>query len=278
MAALALYESDDDTVVLAGMEPMWGFACPLVGPEPEALAAATADRIGDLRWDQLVLPGFPEDLELARRVAPALARFGPVLAGPGIGRQVASIAEPDLWWARRSPRFRRNLRRAQRDARSEGLQFVDVCDGATSADADRLIDRLVDIERRTWKGAGSIHDDGVTEPTGIVAPDMQTFYRIMAERLIAKGRARIVVATLDGRDVGYILGGVRNGRYRGLQLSFTADVARLSVGHLLQLEELQNLSSTGRAHTYDLGMDMTYKQAWADRVERSVTLVVRRES
>ncbi len=278
MAALALYQPDDGTAVLAGMEPMWGFACPLVGPDPEAIAAATADRIAGLRWDQLVLPGFPEDLELARRVAPPFARFGPVLAGPGIARQVASIADLNVWWSRRSPRFRRNLRRAQRDAESVGMQFVTVCDRATGTDADALIDRLVDIERRTWKGTGSIDDDGLSEPTGIVAPDMQTFYRRMTERLIAKGRARIVVAMLDGEDVGYILGGVRNGRYRGLQLSYTTEVAQLSVGHLLQLQEIQNLASTRAAHTYDLGMDMEYKEAWADRVERSVTLVVRPES
>ncbi|MDA3039655.1 MAG: hypothetical protein O3C27_09025, partial [Actinomycetota bacterium] len=93
LAALTRYQLEDGRVALAGMEPMWGFACPMVGPDPEGLSAATADQAGSLSWDQLVLPGFPEDLALARRVAPALARFGSVLAGPGTARQVASIAD-----------------------------------------------------------------------------------------------------------------------------------------------------------------------------------------
>ncbi|MDA3040931.1 MAG: GNAT family N-acetyltransferase, partial [Actinomycetota bacterium] len=170
-------------------------------------------------------------------------------------------------------------------AHAAGLHFLKDVMMSHTADTDALIDRLVEIERRTWKGAGSKDDLGDkstdnqdSQPTGIVAPDMQVFCRRMTARLIANDRARITVARLDGEDVGYILGGVRNGRYRGLQLSYTTEVAPFSVGHLLQLEELRNLSSTGIAHTYDLGMDIAYKHAWADRLERSVTLIVERGS
>lgn len=223
-----------------------------------------------------MLPGFPDDLDLARRVAPSFSRFGSVMGGPGIGRQVAMIADADQWWSRRTPRFRRNLTRATRDARAAGVHFIDLSNQATESGTP-LIDRLVGIELRSWKGAGLI-DDEDSSPTGIAAPDMQNFYRRMTDRLSDKGRTRIVVATLDGVDVGYILGGIRNGRYRGLQLSFTTEVRRLSIGHLLQLEEIRHLAATGLAHTYDLGMDMDYKRAWADRVEQSITLIVNRES
>lgn len=274
---MALYELEDGTVALAGMEPTWGFACPLVGPNPEVLAAETAECASALPWNHLLLPGFPDDLHLARRVAPAFGRFGPVMGGPGIGRQVADITDLDGWWSRRSSRFRRNLRRARTTAQAAGVHFVDLSNEPTSSGAHALIDRLVDIELRTWKGSGSINDEEFL-PTGIVAPDMQKFYRRMTERLVGKGRERVVVARLNGVDVGYILGGIRNGRYRGLQLSFTTEVSSLSIGHLLQLREIQHLAGTGLAHTYDLGMDMDYKRAWADRVEQSITLIVHREA
>ncbi len=277
LATLALYELENGAVALAGMEPTWGFACPLVGPNPEVLAAETAECASMLPWDHLLLPGFPDDLHLARRVAPAFGRFGSVMGGPGIGRQVANITDLDRWWLRRSSRFRRNLRRARITAQAAGLRFVDLSDEPTSSGARALIDRLVGIELRTWKGQGSINDEEFL-PTGIAAPDMQNFYRRMTDRLVARGRARVVIATLDGVDVGYILGGIRNGRYRGLQLSFTTEVRALSVGHLLQLHEIQHLAETGLAHTYDLGMDMDYKRAWADGVEQSITLIVNRES
>ncbi|MEZ5227644.1 MAG: GNAT family N-acetyltransferase [Acidimicrobiales bacterium] len=85
-----------------------------------------------------------------------------------------------------------------------------------------------------------------------------------------------VVATMHGSDVGYILGGVRDHRYRGLQLSYAAEAGSLSLGHLLQRHELHRMAADGVA-TYDMGMDMAYKQRMADRSMTSVMLVVRRD-
>jgi CelD/BcsL family acetyltransferase involved in cellulose biosynthesis len=86
---------------------------------------------------------------------------------------------------------------------------------------------------------------------------------------------RISVAQLDGADVGYILGGVRNGRYRGLQLSYVESAQHLSVSHLLQLSEIKQLCENG-VDTYDMGMDMEYKRRWSDQEETSVVLVLDR--
>ena len=264
-AVLARYRLGGGRRVIAGLEPLWGFASPLVGPDPGALADRVARVLAAEPWDQLVLPGMPElvsDASFPMRVATALAQLGPVGMGAGIVRQVADLDggyEP--WWARRSPRFRRNLSQAGRRAESAGLEVED------ASNDPGVFERIVAVERRSWKG----RDD-----TGITAPEMLVTYRAMTARLQARGRLRVLLARRGGADVGYILGGVRAGIYRGLQLSYAREAAELSVGHLLQHHQLRALCRHGEATTYDLGMDLGYKARWADRAVPTFTLVVNR--
>jgi CelD/BcsL family acetyltransferase involved in cellulose biosynthesis len=73
--------------------------------------------------------------------------------------------------------------------------------------------------------------------------------------------------------VGYILGAVRGGTYRGLQLSFDEDQAGRSLGNLLQLHQMESLVEEG-VTTYDLGMDMEYKRRWADDAFTTVSMAI----
>ena len=264
-ALLARYRLADGRRVIAGLEPLWGFASPLVGADVEGLAAGVAEALAGEPWDQLVLPGMPEladDSSFPMRVATGLARLGPVGMGTGIVRQVADLSDGyEPWWGRRSARFRRNLSQSGRRAGAVGLAVDDA-----SADP-RVFERILAVEARSWKG----RDD-----TGITSPEMLATYRAMTARLQARGRLRVLVAHLDGADVGYILGGVRAGIYRGLQLSYSQEVAELSVGHLLQHHQLRALCAAGDATTYDLGMDLDYKARWADHPVPTFTLVVSR--
>lgn len=276
-ALLAAYSDPGDPPILSGLEPLWGFGCPILGQDPGAVAAELADHllaIGDA--STLLLPGLPplpDPLDAttaadpatgARHttlaIASALAELGRVGVSQGISRQVADLADGLYpWLARRSPRFRRNLRRAARLAEEAGLTIVD------AADDPHVFERVLAIERRSWKGL----DD-----SGITSPEMTTMYRSMVTRLQARDRLLAHVAVLDGRDVGYIIGGLRARRYRGLQLSFTVDAEPLSVGHLLQLHQITRLTDHGLADVYDLGMDFGYKRRWADRLEPSAILLV----
>jgi CelD/BcsL family acetyltransferase involved in cellulose biosynthesis len=264
MALLARYRTADGLAVIGGLEPLWGFACPLLGPDPAATARAAARYLAaDPGWDLVVLPGLPHDAAVVRAVGGELCRLGPVRAARGITRQVADVAgDLDAFWSRRSARFRRNLRRARRQAEDAGLHIEDAGAGGD------LIERLLAIERRSWKGRTG---------DGLLAPSMARFYRDQADRLARRGRLRASVARLDGRDVGFIVGGRRHRRYRGLQLSFAEEVRHLSVGHLLQADAVQRLAAEG-VTTYDLGMDLGYKRRWADRAVSSVTLAVNREA
>ena len=265
-ALLARYVHPDGGLVLAGLEPLWGFASPLLGSDIAAVTGGLAQSLlTDDDWTSLVIPGLPIPTgsdSFTARVAQGLSSLGPVSVADGIVRQVADLDDGyEHWFDRRSSRFRRNLRRAERQAEESGLTMVDV------SSEPQVFERLLAIEMTSWKGL----DD-----SGITSPEMTTTYRTMIDRLGTRDRLRAYVAQLHGADVGYIVGGVRNARYRGLQISFRADLTELSIGHLLQWHQLKALCLTNDASTYDLGMDLTYKRRWADRSEASLTLIVER--
>ncbi|MDH3678544.1 MAG: GNAT family N-acetyltransferase [Acidimicrobiia bacterium] len=265
-ALLARYRLADGRSMIAGLDPLWGFASPLLGADVESTTEQLSGHlVTDGGWDVLVLPGMPSPegpSSFTARVVRGLADLGTVRAGEGITRQLADLSGGyDAWLDRRASRFRRNLRKATERAREAGVSFVDL-----STEVD-VFDRLLEIERRSWKGA---------DASGITSSDMGATYRAMVDRLRARDRLRIHVARRQNADIGYILGGVRAGRYRGLQLSYTTDAAELSVGHLLQDHQIRLLCATGEADTYDLGMDLDYKRRWADRAETSFTIMIDR--
>lgn len=257
-ALLAAYTDADGARVLCGLEPLWGFSCPVLLPEPENQAHPFVDSVRRLRWDRLVITGLTEPSPLFGELARELLRVGDVYRGDGIHRCVADLTGGyDAWVERRTPRFRRQQRRRERAASVAGITIEDV------VAAEGLMDRLLAIEADAWK-----------KSDGMASPAMTTMYRTMVDRLSDRGRLRASIAKLDGRDVGFILGGVRSGIYRGLQLSYVEAAAGFEVGHLLQDHQLRRLPGV---HTYDLGMDIPYKRRWADRVCPTTVLVARRQ-
>lgn len=260
-------------MVLGGREPLWGFACPVLTNSSERFAKALAARLADdPTWSRLVLPGMPGDAVLLRTFGTAfldhqVTTADSVGGAEGITRQIIDLADGyDAWWMRRSAKFRRGISQARNRAETAGFTFTD------ASTEPHLIERLVRIEMSSWKGMDN---------SGITTPEMQAFYRAMLDRLQHKGRLRCTIAQQHGHDVGYIVGGVRGSRYRGLQLSYTEDVAKFSVSHLLQRREIEALCASEingeRVATYDMGMDMDYKQRWADHSQPSLVLVVDRK-
>jgi hypothetical protein len=239
-------------------------------------------------------PGSPLDDALIR----ALSSQVRLVAGEPTIRCVASlVGGPDAFLDRRSRSFCRNLRQATARANAAGLAIESVDVRALSG--TEVLQRLIAIETQSWKG---LEDSGITSPdmatlyTALVdhfslrpgslrsisavslsgdqiATDTSGHLPRAGDQLsqrtdFSHGEVdgiRLSVARLDGADVGFILGGVINGRYRGFQLSFAQSVRALSVGNLLQLHEIRSLCFEG-VHTYDLGMDMEYKRVWSDSV------------
>jgi CelD/BcsL family acetyltransferase involved in cellulose biosynthesis len=259
-AGLRRRVTEEGTRLLLGLDPVWGFATPVVG-HPLAAARLLAERLTLDDHDVAVVAGQHDDglaLECLVRVLGARHRLG---RGPVEHRLQADLREGvDAWWSRRSPRFRQRLRQVRRQAEDAGVTVVD----CSAMPPDEAMDRVLDVEARSWKGI-----DG----TGLASSELAGFYRRMAWRLAGGEQLRLLFARLDGRDVGYVLGGVRARTYRGLQLSFAEDVRSLGIGHLLQLHQVEALGGSG-VDTYDMGMDMPYKRRWADRVEETFAVLV----
>ncbi len=246
---------------LVGLDPVWGFAATMVGPQPSALAEAVAGALDDIvDWDAVFLTGLVPGTPMDQAVVEAFGRRHRLFAGPESPRCVADLSSGvEAWWARRSERFRRNLRRARELAFTSGVT-MHVMD---HEDPDLVMDRIATIEDTSWKGM---------EGSGLSEERMASAYRAIAHRLSADGRMRACIATHNDIDVGFILGGVREATYRGLQISYAATARHLSIGHLLQDHEVARVATDGITR-YDLGMDLEYKQRWADTTELTRTLV-----
>ena len=104
---------------------------------------------------------------------------------------------------------------------------------------------------------------------------MRAFYRAMMPRLAERGALRLLFGRIDGEDVAYVLGAVTQARFRGLQFSYAADHAPLSLGNLGQLELMRRLVEQG-VREWDLGADVAYKRRWADRSDETLSLAVLR--
>ncbi|MHC4668497.1 MAG: GNAT family N-acetyltransferase [Planctomycetota bacterium] len=255
-AALLRHVHAGEIEVLTGFDTMWGFACPLIGAEPRALVEEFAAQ--PLNWHVLLVAGIPPRAAMERHVREVFAPHCDLHEGPVLRRWVASLRGGlDAYLARRSPKLRENLRRATRRAREAGVTLE------TGRGPD-LLRRVLSVEERSWKGP--VH-------TGLLIEEMLRFYQPMAERLVADGRLRTIFARRDDLDIGYILGGVRDGVYRGFQFSFDRRHADLSLGALMQQAQIAASCAEG-IETYDLGIDMEYKRHWADEARDTVTLVV----
>lgn len=261
-AGMRRARSEDGSRVLVGLDPVWGFATPMVG-HPLLAARLLAARIELEDHDVAVVTGQREDGIGLRCLAQVVGEHRRLLRGPTEQRLRADLsAGVDAWRARRSSRFRQRLGQLRRRADDAGVDIVD----CSALPPDDAIDRVLDVEARSWKGR---------QGTGLASDDLAGFYRRMAWRLAAADQLRLLFARLDGRDIGYVLGGVRGRTYRGLQLSYDGDHADLGLGHLLQIHQLEALEGTG-IDTYDLGMDMPYKRRWADRVDETFAVLITR--
>jgi CelD/BcsL family acetyltransferase involved in cellulose biosynthesis len=214
------------------------------------------------RWDAALLTGLVPGSARERALAGELGERYRLQVGPSMTRQVADIGGGlESYLARRSPRFRRNLRQAERRRRDRRIDVELVRGGGVE-----VVERCIAVERRSWKGA---------EGSGLAEDGFADFYRTIARGLAPAGRLRAGFARSGDRDVAFILGAVRGGVYRGLQLGYDEAFAELSLGNLLQLHQIEALVDEA-VESYDLGMDMAYKRQWADRSLTTRTLVVSR--
>lgn len=254
---------------LQPMEASWGLANAFIGPDPQrvveefvAVARACADQ-----WDILFLTGIDEGSTQFRHLVRGFHYDHFVGIGPAMGRQAARLDGGfEGFLSRRSSKFRANLRRAMRGGDDAGVRFDYVDHRLDTVQAEAVYERALAVERHSWKGRQQV---------GIATGRMRGFYGQMLPCLGRDARLRVVFARLDGVDIGYCFGGIFEGTYRGLQMSYHDDFGELSPGNLVQLEMIQRLCDEGIT-TYDMGQAMDYKARWTDDVFETIALVVRK--
>jgi Acetyltransferase (GNAT) domain len=246
------------------VELAWGLASPLVGRDPDALAAEVARVLAERRdWQIAILSGLTADGPQRRALERAIPARWERRRGTPTVRHIASLeGGVDGFLARRSRELRKTIRKSLRAAADAGVMFEEV--RAAAPEAEALYARIQCVEERSWKSR---------EGVGISGGQMRAFYQQMLPRLCATGQQRTLFARLGEADVGYILGAVFEGEYRGLQFSYDDDHARLGLGGLLQFHQVTALCKEGVAR-YDLGTEMDYKRRWAEEVMETEMLVL----
>lgn len=246
------------------IELAWGLASPLIGHDATALVEEVAAVLATRRdWQLAILSGItasgPQRRALDRALPPRWERR----RGTPTTRHVASLdGGIDGFLARRSRELRKSIRKSLRAAAEAGVTFESV--RVPSAEAAALYARIQAVEAHSWKAQ---------EGVGISTGPMRAFYAAMLPRLCAQGQQRTVFARHRDRDVGYILGAVFAGEYRGLQFSYDDELAPLGLGGLLQYHQITELCADGVAR-YDLGTEMDYKRRWAEEIMETEMLVL----
>jgi len=246
--------------VLSSFDSVWGFATPFIGADPTSLVISIADLLPRLQFYALTVSGLDPNGPLFDEVQ----SLAPVGFTDTADRCIVDLREGfDTWLGRRSTRFRRSLRSAARRGEAAGI-VVEHMQPAAGESTTLAFDRLLAIEATSWK---------TDAQTGLIDTDLGNFTRAMSQRFASAGGLRVQFATLNGADVGYVIGARVGTRYRGFQHSFNQGFPELSIGKLLQYHTIAALAAEG-VLTYDMGMHMGYKESYADRIESTVTAII----
>lgn len=249
--------------VLQPLEALWSFSCPLLGPSPQKRVALLMRALVKLGGDfpLVYLGGIPQNSPLEYSLRLRLAERFRVFTLPGCDCQQASLAEGEEGFlARRSGKFRAELRRAERKAEQAGVRFELLREGV---EAEEVLDRILAIESRTWKWE---------QGESIFQSDAYSFYRYLVISALRSGRLRVTFAKRGDEDMGYAFGAVFGSVFRGLQMSYAQEHGKYGLGNLAQWQLVQNAVSEG-LQTYDLGMVIDYKSRWAEGNLKLVNLL-----
>lgn len=259
LLAFALRDFRGQDRILAPLETTWMFGSPLLGPHGVELLADTYADIFSQDGAEQVING------LIVSAIPDAGHQRSQLIRQILNRSDAwVIAEDELcsasldggldgFLSRRSASFRRGLGKQSRKAARVAVTF-ERCAPLTDVDASAVYQRMIDVELRSWKGIGEC---------GMAEPEVRSFYGCLVRRLALTGNARIIFARHEGRDIGYIYGGLAGDCYRGQQFSFDNEWRAYSIGNLMQQEKIRWLCDSGIAR-YDMGPMMGYKADWTE--------------
>lgn len=138
----------------------------------------------------------------------------------------------------------------------------------TQIDAEETYKRMLAVEAVSWKGI---------QKCGMIEQPSNDYYACMLRRLAMSGRGRVIFAQHEGRDIGFIFGGMAGTVYRGQQFSYSDEWQAHSIGNLMQLQQIQWLCEEG-ATRCDMGPLMDYKHHWTENRPKIETITLAKKS
>jgi len=275
MIAFAKWISPKGKCFLTPIEPHWFFGCPLLGEQAVELlsdAIPFLEKTCAFDFPEIIISGIRPESRLLHRLIQAFGnRFD--LRHHSSGIQCAASLEGgfDGFLSRRTAKERKNLRRESRLASEAGISFERVMP-ASPEEAKTTYDRMLTVELASWKGIGQC---------GMAEPGVREFYDIMLQRLSLTKTGRVIFARHEDKDIGFIFGGMAGDIYRGQQFSYDDAWRSLSIGNLMQTEQIRWLSETG-GKRYDMGPlkgpRMEYKVHWTEEEIRIQTWILRKKT
>ena len=251
-----------ESVLLTPIDTLWFFSSPLLGLHAVDMLAHAMDELAaryNPIFPRVVLSGLQPGSLLPQRLLRVFSHSFDFFLHSEAVQCAASLEDGlDGFLSRRSANHRAKLFKGRRRAHERGIKYERHIP-ATEAKAQAVFARMLAVECKSWKGVGQC---GMTEEPARI------FYDAMLRRLAPTRGARIMFATHEGRDVGFIFGGMAGDVYRGQQFSYDQEWKDAGIGNLLQLEQVAWLCEQG-ASRYDMGPltgpRMGYKAHWTEK-------------
>ncbi|HQU45729.1 MAG TPA: GNAT family N-acetyltransferase, partial [Pirellulales bacterium] len=193
----------------------------------------------------------------------AVGRSGKLIVRP----QAATpwIALDESWASpeqKLSSRRRSDFRRSRRHAEQAGPVRAELL-SPHSDEAEALLDRAFDVERRSWKG---------TTGTALADSRAGEFYRRYAKRTADAGQFRIAFLHVGNQVAATQFGVVHGNRYWVLKVGYDPQIHRSSPGILLMVEAIKQAVAEG-LETYELlGTVEPWIQVWTELERPCVSL------
>lgn len=262
LIAFAEQISSPEEVYLTPVETHWCFGCPLLGKDAVHLLQETLSKVEGLytpSYPKILISGIRPGGALSQRLIQTFASRFDIYLYASSSQGAASLKDGvDGYLSRRSGNHRKKLRKQARRTAEIGISYERIIP-ASIENAEAVYSRIIKVERASWKGTGKC---------GMAEPGSKEFYDSMIKRLSMSGNGRVIFAQHEGKDIGFIFGGLAGRVYRGQQFSYDEKWKDYSIGNLMQLEKIKWLCEEG-ARRYDMGPitgpKMGYKKHWTEK-------------
>lgn len=149
-------------------------------------------------------------------------------------------------WSKNRKRF---LRRAENRLAEQGDLYL-VC--AHDQDADRVDeywDTCLKIEHGSWKGD--------QQSSLLTNPAANRYFRELVRSWHSRNRLQLYILKVNGRPIAFDLGYVKNGVAMSLKISYLADYAPYSPGHVLNAQVIRQMIAEGQIQSIDTVGELT---------------------